>query len=287
MKSQLILLACLLGLSFFSCTSENEFEQHENYDSDLSTRGVSVTYIENTPKPMYSYKRTNFYTGKIQYIETYMSPGIFGFDGYNKGDRYSLCTTKTQEADMIVGRTFNTSNYDMKLRRGDDVLDPNEHFLEDAGYIYSRYKIGLVPLQEYYSPSNQGTRYFIYDSEIQDMQAKGEDYHYVRTLGYVCPGVYNVYDYPYTEISYESKSHSDLAIYFYQVTYGKLHHTDDMIINFNGSATRAIAMTNRLMKFELFNRVTKESRSTIEFVPINSKVHFQITESDDFIVTVR
>ncbi|GEM_PF-3763109 len=284
MKKLIIFFGFLFSILLYSCSADEDLNMDQDKSSDVTLRGTSVTYIQNVSIPLRSYLIRNSITGGYNYLETTLLPSQLAYEKFY-GIRFQVCKNRNSEANVAIYHVFNDITKDVSIAREDDILKPGQKRYDHWGYIYGQPKLGLVPLKEYYSDRNQNTRYIVFDSEIQEMQNNGEDFRYVRTLGYVCTTQYSC---PRVEVIYTSKSTETYKLYYWQSVYGNPHHTDDMMINNSGGAawTGAHLIGNKVIDFSFYKISDKTTRTIQEYVPAGSKVYINITESNDISVRV-
>ena len=288
-KKLLIVTAFLLCLFVSSCSNEEMIndtgQTTENGESKL--KSLSVEYIPNDYTRMRSFLCTNRVRPEItEYFDSYYQISQIGHIEY-LGNRYNICKYRTLEASLELYRVYNNITGNESLATQEDVLRAGEMRCEHMGFIYKYYKIGLRPLDEYYSKSKNNYRYLIYNYEIKDMQSKGEDYEYVRTLGYVCQALNKS---PKVSITYSNKS-TTYNLAFLQVVYGKnetvtgvsIPHTPGRVVS---SPEEKFPIGGMLVDFQFWKPGSGQSRYIRDYVYENSTVDVEITESDDIILRV-
>lgn len=282
-------LAIIFGIIFcmlnYSCSSDDDFDYPADDQTeelgDTELRGASVNYIINEVVDMKSYLTKNRVRPNVNnYTESYYLPYQVDYMEY-LGLRYFACKNLNNEANVYLYRIYNTITGNESLGRHDDTLKPGDMRCEHFGFIYDNFRMGLVPLMEFYSAKNQNNRYLIHNYEVEKMKKEGQDYQYVRTLGYVCPYSYHA---PYIVVSYTSKSNSTYDLSFDQVTYGKRVNRWNLSIGYTPG--RVIYATSfqiggMFIYFNFYNPTTKTRTLIGEYVPEGSRVNIDINEYDD------
>lgn len=198
MKKLFILFLIPLFIGFVACSDDDDpivdpgqgEESEKEKEPELEyIDSATATFMENGVITMYNYSRMGIAkTDFMDSTEPNIAPG---------NNRYYLCKDKTVESEVPLFVKYHAETDDHFLSTT-QTLDDNDYkkggvVKENPGYMFKEYRLGLVPLDEYYSKKNDDIRYFVSKYDVKNMRDGGGDYEYVKTLGYVFPGGdYNV-----------------------------------------------------------------------------------------------
>ena len=203
MKKLFFLFIVPLLFAFAACSDDdnpvvdpggNEEPNKEPEPELVYVDRKEAAFMENKLIEMYTYTRYRKDKNKwTDYIDSSnrSSPNV------NNDTYYYICKNKTMQSGeaLFVKYHEETDDYFLSLSPISDQDDYKKGGVvkESPGFIYAESRLGLVPLDEYYSKKNDDIRYYVSKYDVEEMQEAGGDYEYVRTLGYVFPGEdYNV-----------------------------------------------------------------------------------------------
>lgn len=198
MKKILNLFFIPLFLGFAACSSDDDPSSDDDLSNSSEPELVFVDQKEemfytNTLVTMYTYDR---YRSESKIWEFIDSPNRSHPNANNKY-YYYLCKSKTAQSPtpLYVKYHEETDDYFLSTSPTSDTEDYKKGgiLVESPGYMFSEPRVGVVPLDEYYSKTKDDLRSFTSENDVREMKEAGGDYEYVRTLGYVLPGHdYNV-----------------------------------------------------------------------------------------------
>lgn len=201
MKKLLNLFFIPLFLGFAACSSDDDPASDGDLGKDSESELVYVDKQKEMFMPsqlveMYTYDR---YRSESKIWEFIDSPNRSAPNVNNKY-YYYLCKTRTSQATIPLYVKYHkeTDDYFLSTSPISDAEDYKKGGVleESPGYMFPEPRIGLVPLDEYYSKTKDDLRSFTSENDVREMREAGGDYEYVRTLGYVFPA--NDYNVPMT-----------------------------------------------------------------------------------------
>lgn len=210
MKKLLYLLFIPLFWGFTACSDDDNDGDVDNPEPDYELVFVNSgdEYFDpSAVTAMYTYNKKS--GNLVDYIDSPTPSSPIEHEGaFSPENGYYICSNETPQATvpLYVKYHAETDDYFLSTSKTSDKDDYKKGgtVIESPGYIVPESKYRVVPLDEYYSKKNDDLRYFVSEYDKKQMKEAGEDYKYVRTLGYVFPGQnYNV---PETLVSYTNKS---------------------------------------------------------------------------------
>lgn len=218
MKKLFFLFIIFLFIGLVACSDDDNDlipDSQPNEDGDKGEEpNYDLIYVSSEEEyfdpsavtAMYTYNKKE--SSAVDYIDspTPSTPVENGM--FSPENLYYVCRNETPQATvpLYVKYHAETDDYFLSTSKTSDKDDYKKGgtIVESPGYIVPESKYRVVPLDEYYSKKNDDLRYFVSEYDKKEMKEAGEDYEYVRTLGYVFPGQnYNV---PKTLVSYTNKS---------------------------------------------------------------------------------
>jgi len=113
------------------------------------------------------------YTYDGQMMDLFINPFTGSLPLYIQSDKSTSSSFLFTSSDPLPDELSNTSEIQL------------------IGYLLRRQEPGTVPLDEYYSEIKKDTRYVIGQSETESLLKNNPGYKFIKTLGYVIPGVDN------------------------------------------------------------------------------------------------
>lgn len=212
MKKLLNLLFIPLFFGFTACSDD---DNDNDGDVDNPEPDYELVFVNSGDEyfdpsavtAMYTYNKKS--GNLVDYIDSPTPSSPIEHEGaFSPENGYYICSNETPQATvpLYVKYHAKTDDYFLSTSKTSDKDDYKKGgtVVESPGYIVPESKYRVVPLDEYYSKKNDDLRYFVSEYDKKQMKEAGEDYKYVRTLGYVFPGQnYNV---PETLVSFTNKS---------------------------------------------------------------------------------